>query len=67
MRSHLELAARSLVFAHAATSTRPALAANLHVLAASTLNTLSIVLTYRGLKTLQVGMNKAGAGVGPDA
>ena len=46
LHSHLELAALPLVLAYAATSTPPALAADLLVLAASTLNALSIVLTY---------------------
>ena len=57
MRSHLALAALSLVLAYDATSTLPALAANLLILAASTLNALSIVLTYRGLRKWQVGNN----------
>ena len=69
MRSHLELDGLSLVLAYAATSSLPAraLAANLLVLAASTLNELSSVLTYRGLMRLQVGRNKAGAGAGQGA
>ena len=64
--SHLEFAL-SLVLAYAATSTLPALAANVMVLDASTHNALPIMLTYRGLMTLQVGKNKAGAGAGQDA
>ena len=58
-----------LVLECAATSTLPALAANLLVLAASTLNALSIVLkiSYRGLRMLQVIRNTAGAGAGKDA
>ena len=69
MRSHLELDGLSLVLAYAATSTLPALAANLLFIAASTLNALPIVLTmsYRGLRTLQVRRNKAGTGAGQDA
>ena len=68
--SHLELALSLVhVLTYAATFTPPALAANLLVLAASTLNALPILLTYRsrGLMTLQVGQNKAGAGAGQDA